>query len=261
MEVVKLLALDDVVEHVDAVEVLSRAEAHVQDAGLAHLVNNLLADGPAGGLAVEGLGLDDLLGEDADGMAQLAVRVLEVGALEVRGQPQRLGVGDGAEVAGLGRDDLGLLALDGADGEVGVAREHLVAVEVVEGRGGVLAGDLLEHALAAGVGVDELGQVVDGAVDDAPQGVFGGVVANLFAGEGLCRGSHCGRIKGEEDEEEAEERCRWKKKKTTTKRLRSLRSFTDTRERRRRKRSRNRIRARSLKRKPASIAFLRTTLL
>lgn len=259
VEVVKLLALDDVVEHVDAVEVLSRAEAHVQDAGLAHLVNDLLADGAAGGLAVEGLGLDDLLGEDADGMAQLAVRVLEVGALEVRGQPQRLGVGDGAEVAGLGRDDLGLLALDGADGEVGVAREHLVAVEVVEGRGGVLAGDLLEHALAAGVGVDELGQVVDGAVDDAPEGVFGGVVANLFAGEGLCWGSHCGRIKGEE--EEVEERCRWKKKKTTTKRLRRLRSFRDTRERRRRKRSRNRIRARSLKRKPASIAFLRTTLL
>jgi hypothetical protein len=29
-------------------------------------------------------------------------------------------------------------------------------------------------------------------VDDAPEGVFGGVVANLFAGEGLCWGSHCG---------------------------------------------------------------------
>lgn len=201
VEVVKLLALDDVVEHVDAVEVLSRAQAHVQDAGLAHLVNDLLADGPAGSLAVEGLGLDDLLGEDADGMAQLAVRVVEVGALEVGGQPQRFRVGDGAEVAGLGRDDLGLLALDGADGEVGVAREHLVAVEVVEGRGGVLAGNLLEHALAAGVGVDELGQVVDGAVDDAPQGIFGGVVANLLAGEGLCRGSHCGRIYMEGREE------------------------------------------------------------
>lgn len=197
VEVVKLLALDGIVQHVDAVEVLSGAQAHVQDAGLAHLVNDLLADVSSGGLALQGLGRDDLIGEDADGLSQLVVRLLEVGALEVGGQPQRLSVGNRAEVAGLGCDDFGLLALDGANGEVGVAGEHLVTVKVVEGRGGILASNLLENALATGVGVDELGQVVDGVVNDAPQGVFGGVVANLFASEGLCRGSHCGRVKGE----------------------------------------------------------------
>lgn len=191
VEVVKLLALDGAVEEVHAVEVLPRAEAHVDDAGLAHLVNDLLADMAAGGLALEGLGLDDLVGEDADGLAEGVVRVLEVGALEVRRQPQGLGVGDRAEVAGLRGDDFGCLALDGADSQVCVAGEHLVAVEVVEGRGGILAGDLAEDALAAGVGVDEVCEVVDDVVDHAPEGVFGGVVANLFAGEGLCWGSHC----------------------------------------------------------------------
>lgn len=192
VEVVKLLALDGAVEEVHAVEVLPRAEAHVDDAGLAHLVNGLLADMASSGLALEGLGLDDLIGEDADGLAEGVVRVLEVRALEVRRQPQGLGVGDRAEVAGLRGDDFGLLALDGADGEVCVAGEDLVAVEVVEGRGGILAGDLAEDALAAGVGVDKVCEVVDDVVDDAPEGVFGGVVANLFAGEGLCWGSHCG---------------------------------------------------------------------
>lgn len=87
VEVVKLLALDGAVEEVHAVEVLSGAEAHVDDAGLAHLVNDLLADMAAGGFALEGLGLDDLVGEDADGLAERVVRVLEVRALEVRGQP------------------------------------------------------------------------------------------------------------------------------------------------------------------------------
>lgn len=191
VEVVELLALDGAAEELDAVEVLAGAEAHVQDSGLGHLVDDGLADVAAGGLALEGLGLDDLVGEEADGALQAAVRILEVGALEVRRQPERLAVGDGAEVAGLRGDDLGGLTLDGADGQVGVAREDLVAVQVVKGRGGVLAGDLLEDALAAGVGVDEVGQVVDGAVDDAPEGVFGGVAAHLFAGEGLGRGSHC----------------------------------------------------------------------
>lgn len=192
VEVVKLLALDGAVKQVHAVEVLPRAEAHVDDAGLAHLVNGLLADMASSGLALEGLGLDDLIGEDADGLAEGVVRVLEVRALEVRRQPQGLGVGDRAEVAGLRGDDFGLLALDGADGEVCVAGEDLVAVEVVEGRGGILAGDLAEDALAAGVGVDKVCEVVDDVVDDAPEGVFGGVVANLFAGEGLCWRSHCG---------------------------------------------------------------------
>lgn len=192
VEVVKLLALDGTVEEVHAVEVLSGAETHVDDAGFAHLVNEFLADMSSGGFTFEGLRLDELIGEDADGLAERVVRVLEVRALEVGGQPQGLGVGDRAEVAGLGGDDFGLLALNGANGKVCIAGEDLVAVEVVEGRGGILTGNLLEDALAAGVGVDEFGEVVDDVVDDAPEGVFGGVVANLFAGEGLCWGSHCG---------------------------------------------------------------------
>lgn len=133
VEVVKFLALDGAVEEVHTVEMLSGAEAHVDDAGFAHLVNDFLADMAASGLALEGLGLDDLVGEDADGLAERVVRVLEVRALEVRGQPQGLGVGDRAEVARLGGDDFGLLALDGADGEVFIAGKDLVAVEVVEG--------------------------------------------------------------------------------------------------------------------------------
>lgn len=59
------------------------------------------------------------------------------------------------------------------------------------------------------MGVDEVGEVVDDVVDDAPEGVFGGVVANLFAGEGLCWGSHCGG-----ELAEGRKRERWEVKET-----------------------------------------------
>ena len=48
-------------------------------------------------------------------------------------------------------------------------------VQVVEGFCGICAGDLGEHDGAAGVGVDEVAQVVDFVVDDGPE-VFFGVV-------------------------------------------------------------------------------------
>jgi hypothetical protein len=50
-----------------------------------------------------------------------------------------------------------------------------MSVQVVEGFCGICAGDLGEHDGAAGVGVDEVGQVVDFVVDDCPE-VFFGVV-------------------------------------------------------------------------------------
>jgi hypothetical protein len=50
-----------------------------------------------------------------------------------------------------------------------------MSVQVVEGFCGICAGDLGEDDGAAGVGVDEVGQVVDFVVDDCPE-VFFGVV-------------------------------------------------------------------------------------
>jgi len=51
-----------------------------------------------------------------------------------------------------------------------------VAVGVVERGGGVGAGDLGQHDEAAGVGVEEVAEVVDVGVDYAPE-VIGGVVS------------------------------------------------------------------------------------
>ena len=185
VEVVELLALDGAVEQVDAVQVLAGTHAHVQDAGLGHLVDQVLADELAGALLLESLGGEHLIGELADGLLEAAVAVVEVGALELGGEPEGLGVGDGREVAGLGGDDGLLLALDGADGQVVVLDQHLVPVEVVEGRGGVLAADLAEDGLTTGVGVEELGDIVDNGVDDEPGAVLGVVLLDLLAGEGL----------------------------------------------------------------------------
>lgn len=42
-------------------------------------------------------------------------------------------------------------------------------MEVVEGFGGILAGDLTEDNFASGVGVDEIGDIVDFVVDDDPE--------------------------------------------------------------------------------------------
>jgi hypothetical protein len=91
------------------------------------------------------------------------------------GEPERFAVRDGAQVAGLLLNDLGLLALDCAEQQALVVGEDFIAVEVVEGFRGVLAGDLGEDHGAAGVGVDEFAEVVDFVVDDDPE-VFLGVV-------------------------------------------------------------------------------------
>lgn len=185
VEVVELLTLDGTVQKVDAVQVLTGTHAHVQDTRLGHLVDQVLADQLAGALLLERLGREHLIGELADGALQAAVAVVEVRALELRGEPERLGVGDGRKVAGLGGDDGLLLALDGADGQVVVLDQHLVTVQVVEGRGGVLAADLAQDGLTARVGVEELGDIVDDGVDDEPHAVLGVVLLDLLAGEGL----------------------------------------------------------------------------
>lgn len=191
VEVVKLLALDSAAEQLDTVEVLAGAETHVQQTDAAHVVNHVLTNVAAGGLAVLGLGCQVLVSEDADGLAQRMVRLLVEGALEDGVEPEGLGVGNRAEVTGLGSDDFGGLALDGANGQVGVFCENLVSVQVVEGSGGILAGNLLEDGLATGMGKDELGEVVDGVVNHAPERILRSVLAHLVTGKGLCGRSHC----------------------------------------------------------------------
>jgi hypothetical protein len=54
-----------------------------------------------------------------------------------------------------------------------------MSVQVVEGFCGICAGDLGEHDGAAGVGVDEVAQVVDFVVDDCPEVFFGVVLGEL----------------------------------------------------------------------------------
>ncbi|KAI6748767.1 hypothetical protein HG531_007714 [Fusarium graminearum] len=170
VEVVELLALDRASHEVDSVEVLSRSKAHVQDTQLAHAINHLLANVATCRLAFLRL------------LVQLAVDKLP----ELAPQLPGLGVGDLAEVTGLWSDDLGLLALDGANGEVLVLCEDLVSVKVVEGGCGILTGDLTQDSLTTGMGIDEVCEVVDCAVDDAPEGFVRGVGADLFAGECVC---------------------------------------------------------------------------
>lgn len=96
------------------------------------------------------------------------MRLLVVWAFEGGSQPKGLGVQDGAEVAGLWDNDLGLLVLDGANGQIGVLGQDFLSVEVVEGSGGILASNLLQDSFTTGVGHDEVCQVIDDAVDDAP---------------------------------------------------------------------------------------------
>ena len=87
--------------------------------------------------------------------------------------------------------DLGGFACDGADAEIfHVLVQHLLAVQVIEVDCGIFSGDLGEHHAATGVGVEEIGQVVDAVVDDAPHGVFGIALGNFLAGK--CFGHHAG---------------------------------------------------------------------
>lgn len=104
-----------------------------------------------------------------------------MGFLVVRGverwvQPERLGVGNCAQITRLVVDHFGGLAFDGADEEVLVVLEDFVAMEVVEGFGGILACDLTENDFASWVGVDEIGYIVDFVVDDDPEVILGSVL-------------------------------------------------------------------------------------
>lgn len=202
VEVVKVVAAHGAPEQLPPVQVRPRALAHAQDPLALHAVDKALADVRARRLSREGLRGDVPLGEVARGAAQAVVAGRVVGRAEGRGQPERLGVGHGAEVPRPGTDDLGFLARDGADGEAApvlLGGEDLVAVEAVEGGRGVLAGDLAEDGLAAWVGGEEVGEVVDDAVDDAPEGGVGGVAAHLVAREAprwRCHGG-CWGVVGE----------------------------------------------------------------
>lgn len=188
VEVVELLAAHDAAEEVDAVQVLAGPQAHVQDAGLGHAVHEVLADVLAVGLAGLGLGGDVLVVEDAHRLLQLPVALAVVRGLEGRREPEGLGVRHEREVAGLRRHHRRLLALDSADPEVLVLREHLVPVQVVEGRRRVLPGDLSEDRLAARVRVEEVAHIVYLAVDDEPDRVLRVMFGDLVAGECLRHG-------------------------------------------------------------------------
>lgn len=190
MEIVKLLALDGPAHQFHAVEVLPGPQTHVQDPQPAHVLDHPLADEVARPLALMSLWREVAIVELANGPLQTAVGVLVVGGPEGGCQPEGLRVGDGTEVTGLRADDLGLLVLDGADGEVGILGEDFMAVEVVEGGGGILAGYLLKDGLAARMGIDEVGEVVDRAVNHTPEGVVRGVIADLFPRERVVYGSH-----------------------------------------------------------------------
>jgi hypothetical protein len=66
-----------------------------------------------------------------------------------------------AQIARLRIDHLRFFALDRSDLKVGILLQDLVPVQIIEGSRCVSAGNLLEHGLAARVGVNEVGQVID----------------------------------------------------------------------------------------------------
>lgn len=72
-----------------------------------------------------------------------------------------------------------MLALDGADNEVGVLGEDLMSVHLVEVLCGILAGHLLQDVLTTGVGSGEVGQVIDLGVDNDPERVLIVVLRDL----------------------------------------------------------------------------------
>lgn len=191
VEVVVFLALDDAAEDLAALEVFARAQTAGEEVRLGHFVDEGLRDVCAVLLFLHGFGHDVFLDEFADGSLQAAVTFVEVGRVEGFVQPEGLGVGDLGEVAGVVVDVFGLFAGEGAHEEGLVLLEDFMAVEVVEGFGRVLAGDLTEDDFAAGVGVDEVGDVVDVVVDDEPEVFFGGVLwwwVSLGGGRGEVGG-------------------------------------------------------------------------
>lgn len=188
VEIVKLVSLDRAAHQLPAVQMLAGPQAHGEHVVLGHLVHESLRDVRAVELLLLRLRVDVLVDELAHGALQPSMGLAVVGTLEDRRQPQRFAVGDSREVAGLGVDDFGLLALDRADAQALVLLEDFVAVEVVECRRGVLACDLLQNDAATRVGVEEVCQVVDFVVDDTPDAVFGVVLGHFSTGE-FPRGS------------------------------------------------------------------------
>lgn len=110
-------------------------------------------------------------------LLQPPVTIIVIRARRLGLQPQRLGVRDLGQITRLGIDDFRLLAFKLAEAERRVLLEDFMSVQVVEGFCGIRAGDLREHDGAAGVGVDEVAQVVDFVVDDCPEVFFGVVLA------------------------------------------------------------------------------------
>jgi len=186
VEIIKLLPVDHAAHKLPIVQMLAGPQAHGQDIVLRHPIDQLLADIRPVLLLLLRLRRHVPVRELPHRLLQPSVALLVVRTLELRPQPQRFRVRDGAQVAGLALDDFGRLALHDADAQlVLVPVEDLLSVQVVEFRRGVLTRDLGEHDAAAGMRVDEVGEVVDAVVDDAPERVWSVVFRDFCASEGL----------------------------------------------------------------------------
>lgn len=204
MEVIELLSVDSSKE-LAAMEVLSGSETHRRKTDLTELLEELAGRLLAGLLDADGLGPDILVDELPSLLLETTVRLLVVGVLELRDKPARFrvllpcqGLNGNTNDARRGwwtyRNDIGItrfppqdlggLALDGADDKVGVLLKDFVTVHLVEVLGGILASDGLEDVLTTRVGHSELGHIVDLGVDDDVEGVFGVVLRDLENGEG-----------------------------------------------------------------------------
>lgn len=93
-----------------------------------------------------------------------------------RTQPEGFGIGYRREISWLWRNDFGGFAFERSETERFVLREDLLAVQVVEGFGGILTGYLAENYFSSRVRFEEVGDVVDLVVDDEPDVVFGCVL-------------------------------------------------------------------------------------
>lgn len=91
-------------------------------------------------------------------------------------QPEGFGIGYRREISWLWSDDFGGFAFERSETERFVLRENLLAVQVVEGFGGILTGYLTQNYFSSRVRFEEVGDVVDLVVDDEPDVVFGCVL-------------------------------------------------------------------------------------
>lgn len=106
---------------------------------------------------------------------------------EYRTQPEGFGIGYRREISWLRRYDFGGFAFERSETERFVLRENLLAVQVVEGFGGILTGYLTQNYFSSWVRFEEVGDVVDLVVDDEPDVVFGCVLDGGREGKGLAR--------------------------------------------------------------------------